>query len=90
MQDKDTAETLDKAIARLNELLGGSYWQIEHSEALFHEWLVAVPLPDGITHPDTEIGTRRNWIRTQGRDLAAMLSDAADKVAEALAMRGAA
>ena len=88
MHDNNTAEPLDEAITRLNGLLAGTYWQIEHSDPLFHEWRIAVPLPKGVTHPGATARTEYYWVEANGHNLADLVSTAANMVAEALAMRG--
>ncbi|MCA1009075.1 hypothetical protein LCL87_25465 [Rhodococcus hoagii] len=87
MHDKTTAETLDEAIARMNNLLERRWWFMEGSQALFGGWRVAAPLPTGVTHPEMDESLS---IAAEGPDLATLVSTVANKVAEALAMRGAA
>ncbi|NKR79422.1 hypothetical protein GS491_22630 [Rhodococcus hoagii] len=87
MHDKNTAETLEEAIARLTALLEGRWWMMEQSKALFEGWRVAAPLPSGATHQDANAA---GHVEAEGPDLAPLVTRLADKVAEALAMRGAA
>lgn len=85
MHDNNNPESLTDAIARLTALLEGRWWLMEQSVALFGGWRVTAPLPAGVTHSDVnEIGQ----LEAEGPDLASLVTTLADKVAEALAMRG--
>ncbi|MBM4716200.1 hypothetical protein GS551_18750 [Rhodococcus hoagii] len=88
MHDKNTAETLEEAIARLTALLEGRYWSMRHSEVVYGGWLVRASMPLSATHPSSTLNGL--WIDASGPNLAPLVTDVANKVAEALAMRGAA
>ncbi|MCU7531599.1 hypothetical protein LRM64_24795 [Prescottella equi] len=87
MRRKSTPETLDGAIKRLGRLLEGRYWSMTQSETLFGGWRVKASMPLGASHPSSADGI---WITEDGPYLAPLVTRVADKVEEALAMRGAA
>ncbi|MBM4548704.1 hypothetical protein GS905_11695 [Rhodococcus hoagii] len=89
MHDKNTAETLEEAIARLEAIADGSitHWSLDRNSTGYNA-IALIPLE--WEHPAARVGRSAKWLNAFSADRAGAVSALADKVAEASRIRGAA